>query len=301
MKRVTDLIIGKTYDAALDTTNVAGVDGAVNLIDIATGNTAIAGANEVVFIKKCTSEAGVAYLEYGNTIHRGSQTSYSATTYVAASPKVITLTALTAPAAVGTSYVMYLNSRENENYLLMRRRYEVISVTGETGITLADKFRVLIDADTAFTGVETDAPGAAVIVLTGQPTKFSQAYEANFELSPGENLEYVTATTSAGTPDPGCGTNYTINKFEEVAKGYKGVLNKVLFSTEMYALKAPGGVSATGYDLFAIEHKQPFHTNTEGSVPFQVVTQVAMEEGTADVTALIALIAVVGLDDGEWY
>jgi hypothetical protein len=296
MKRVTDLTIGLVHQplllpATLD--NGAYSAGDVNIIDIDTGLIASAVSEKVAFIKKCLTPAGVPFLEYSNTIHTKNITNYApATLHVLAAPKVVTLGTITTPVE-GTEYVMFIVSRENENYMLMRKRYSVVATAADVasgnGITIADKFRVLINADTTNTGVATDAAGAAVIVLTGTATQFSEAYQANFEVIPSNNLDYLTVTLTTA-PDPGTGTSYTVGEMEKVAKGYSGVLNNVLFASQMYNVSY-SVVAGTLYTIIAIEHDSPFHTNTEGSVPAKIVTQVAAIGAVT--TPLDAIIAVL--------
>lgn len=286
MKRVQDLIVAGSYDNTLTLANFATkADGAVNIIDPATGVSWASGGETMLIARVCSDSDGRKFLRQSLVIHQGKVEHYVSKDFTASTPKVIEVdvTALTG-ITVGNVYELFITDYADAQYIVGRRRISYEAKAGDTPTLVAAGLATAINNDSSMPNVTaTDAAG--VVTITGAAVagsgnvinNFRSDYEINFNVALAENLSGVATQTTTQTPSKGCGTYREIRKLEEVYKGYRGYINRVIYPTSVN-IQYDSAVGST-YDVSTIMHKQPFHTNLEGDVPAQVSTVIAFVEG----------------------
>ena len=310
MKRVIDLAIGLEYEAALVPTAAslatAGV-GDMNIIDVATNVAAVAGTVErAAILTVCANSDGEKFFRTSLPIHSENVTSYpGVVSYVEEDPKQITFDISALVPVEDREYALFITDENDFNYIIGRRRISYVATAADvaTGFqAVVDGLVSAINGDVSLPNV-TASDALGVITITGKAVPgsgnvingFRAAHEVLFDVILSDNLT-AFSTVVAQNPDPGCGTKREIAKLEEIYKGNRGVTNRVIFPTSTNVQYAWNG-AATGYETYAIEHDQPQHTNTEGSVPAQTVTVVALDKDATNKaafdTALDAIIAAL--------
>lgn len=288
MKRVQDLIIATTYDTGLTLANfAAAADGAVNIIDPATGVSWATGGESFLVAKVCSDSDGVKFLRQSLVVHSGEIEHYVSKDFTASTAKEVEvdLAAVTGTLA-GDVYEIFLTDYADPQYILGRRRISYEAKAGDTPTLIAAGLAAAINSDVSMPNVSaTSATTVVTIVGKAVPgsgnviNSFRGDYEVNFNVAIAENLAGVATVTTTVTPAKGCGTSREVRKMEEVYKGYRGYTNRVIYPTSVNIQYET--INGTNYDVSTIMHKQPFHTNNEGSVPAQVSSVVAFVEGAA--------------------
>lgn len=238
---------------------------------------------------------------FSDKIRIGDITSYETQTYAAKTEQVITITPET-PVA-GNEYTLSVIDKSDKEILQCRqnkRTYSVIAATGETATTLGDKFRTLINADTASVVAAT---GTTTIVLTAKSVASTAnivgEYPAQYffdvtftKLDPtvypipypvaGGTIAYTTA------PAFGSGQFYQVRTLELKGLGYTSVTNRIGFPIPTGNFTS---VSGTNYDIAVIEDDNRHDTNVvvEGEKRAPRTTIIACTNGSS--TGLFAILA----------
>lgn len=238
---------------------------------------------------------------FSDKIRIGDITAYETQTYTAKTEQVITIT-LPTPTA-GNEYTVSVIDKSDKEILQCRqnkRTYSVIAATGETATTLGDKFRTLINADTASIVAAT---GTTTLILTAKSVASTANIIGEF---PAQYFFDVTSTqlnpttypipypTAAGTIAYttavafGSGNFWQIRKLEQRGIGYTGVTNRTKFPVESGTFTS---VSGTNYDVAIIEDDNRHDTNVvvEGQKHSPRTTIIACTNGSS--TGLFAILA----------
>lgn len=310
MKRVQKLIVGTQYApqaTVVDHVNL-GADGDVGVFNTATGAVAVPGDAEVTIAVRCSDSDGRPYVEQSLPIPIGNISTARPGPFLLSSPKQVDvdLSAVPAPSAGGGEvYEIFVTDYNDYNYIIGRRRIEYEAKAGDVLADVVTGLITNINDDVSLPNLiasysnddkPTDPapvdPGDNIIKIIGKAVggsgasnvinNFRADYEILFEIILGENL-FGLAVNTVTLPQQGCGTFREVRKLEEIHKGYKGHLNRVIFNTStniQYKSMSPAqGVA--GYDLYTIEWKSPQYTETEGDVHFQIAHTIAVNEADA--------------------
>jgi hypothetical protein len=305
MKRVQKMIIGVDFDGAIADRNalLAGTAGDTMIVDVDTGLAAVAGATKVAIATLCVDGDGRPFIEESDIIELRKVQTNGLSTYAASAPKeqVVTIPAIS-PSA-GDEFEVIISDYNDYNYIVNPRRIRYKAVAGDTETEVAAGLAAAISDDvsmpnlsaTSALGVLT-VQGKAVLGNSNVINNFRADYEILFNIYLGEGLIGVaTVATTPNTPDKGCGTFREVRKMEEIHKGYKGHLNRVIYPTSVniqYKSLSPAMGGPVGYDLYVVEFLAYQHTQTEGNVDFEISTTIALPsgEGVAFETAFEALL-----------
>lgn len=305
MKRVSKMTIGTSFDATMTRANaLTQTVGEVGIIDIETGAAATGAASEkrVAIIMLCSDSDGRLYVEESAPIEMGSIQTYNDSLYSASTAKeqeidVTGITTLVAADINGVDNVfeLFVTDYNDYNYIIGRKRFEYVGKTGDTAAMIGTALALQITTDVSIPNISaTSAAGVITVIgkaVIGSGTSnvinnFRADYEVLFNMVAGKGLYGVAVISTTVFADKGCGTQREVRKMEEVHKGYKGHLNRVIYPTSVNILYK--SVNAGGYDLYVIEHKGNQYTETEGDVHFQLAHTVALNAGAGAAFALVA-------------
>ncbi len=153
--------------------------------------------------------------------------------YVAAAAQVKTATIVDVPVA-GLEYVLHITDKSDAEYVNKpRKRYAVIAAVGETIATITVKFAALINADPTKYCSATSTATTVVCTAVARDV-LSKAYETNFDIAFGGKFTASNTVTLTTAGTKGFGTYDQVSILEEIAKGYKGSMNRseyVVFPT----------------------------------------------------------------------
>jgi hypothetical protein len=317
MKRVQKLLVASSLAGSSDKTDFYqnALAGQIDAFDAETGTTltAVSTPNKIVIGVMCEDSEGKRYVEESEIIEMNTPTAFGLKEYFASTAKSVSFDMSAVSIIAGNVYEFWITDYNDYNYIIGRRR---ISYEAKPGDVLADVVEGLIVAcnnDDSIPNVaatwsngddpedptSTD-PGDNIVLITGKAVSgsgstnvinnFRADYEILFEVVLGENLYGVTSITPVTAADKGCGTFREVRKLEEIHKGYKGYLNRVIYPTSVniqYKSLPVSQGGPAGYDMYVIEHKAPQYTVTEGDVHFQVSSNIAMNEGAGAALAAI--------------
>lgn len=295
MKRVQKLVVGTAFSQAASLVDhVAATAGNVGVYNAITGLPAVPGDNEVIIAVKCEDSDLRPYVEQSQ-MRISDITSARGAGYIASAPKRvdIDMNGIAAPSAQGGErYEIFVTDYNDYNYIIGRKRIEYEAIAGDGIAEVVAGLTVAINEDVSMPNLIATDLGGNILRVEGAAVggsgstnvinNFRADYEILFEIILGENM-FGLATTTVTPPVQGCGTFREVRKLEEIHKGYKGYLNRVIYPTSVniqYKSLSPAQ-GVVGYDMYSIEHKSPQYTETEGDVHFQVVTNVAINEADA--------------------
>lgn len=206
---------------------------------------------------------------FSDFIRVGDITSYKTKTYVAKVEQVVTLT-LATPVA-GIEYSVSVIDKSEDEILQARqakRTYSIVAATGENVTSLGDKFRNLINKDSA--SIVT-ASGTTTLVLTAKAqtpnvvaeTQRQRVFEV-FSSSIDNTVYPIAFPALSGTvvyttaPNYGSGSGAQVRALELKSQGYRGITNRTKFPAP-----APVYLAAVGsnYDVAIIEFDNRHDTN----------------------------------------
>lgn len=290
MKQVLDIQIGVTYDATLTIANFATkAIGATNMADVETGAVASTSTRVLSIITVCADSDGNLYLGQSPPIHQNNIVSESGNVFAASVTKEIDFTITGLVVVAGDEYVFWITDLNDYNYILPRRRMSYVAT--EADAVAANPDQAVAAGIVAAVNADVSEPNVtatnllAVITITGKAVtgsgnvinNFRSAPEILFGVTLADNLSQFVASIAITDPDPGCGVSREVRKLEEIHKGNKGHLNRVIYPTSSNIQYKT--VPATDYDLISIEHNGPQHTNTEGDVHAQLISYTALPAG----------------------
>jgi hypothetical protein len=302
------MIIGDAYTAVDKVTLLAGTVGDVAVFDVETNAAPTAATLEITVATLCADSLGRTFIDESNPILLRDVTSYKSVGWATSQPKTVDVTIpATIVVAIGDIFELIITDYNDYNYIMSPRRiyYEATAadLLGTPEDNIAAGLAAQIAADISMPNV-TAVAAANVITVTGSAVvgagganvinNFRADYEVLFNVNSGQGLVGVATIAVTQAPDKGCGMFREVRKLEEIHKGYKGHINRVIYPTSVdiqYKSRdlTLDAVPANGYDLLAIEFKSPQYTETEGDVHFQQSLTIAVPEGVgAAVDAVIA-------------
>lgn len=215
--------------------------------------------------------------------------------YQAPVAQVTTIT-FTAP-VVGSVYVLSIIDKADKEILQRRqdkRTFTVTALTGETAITLAGKFRALIQGDESASVI---AGGTgATLTLTGKTDAVDAAgnigLQHYFEAflygqdALGNQTKFGTIVETTDV-NFGSGTYNQLKELERYTQGYEGYLNRTKFPVEAY----PSDLAvASTYNLVVIGYDNNYWSNStvSGKVDSPIEIVIAVSGATTALEALLA-------------
>jgi len=225
---VIDVIIGNTLlntVAASPTVDLsATVDKQLQFVSAdlsrAVDAAGIAALGPVIIVQGSTAFARISL-----PIDPTSVDSWERIGYAAATVLVKTATIVDVPVA-GKEYVIQIADKTDFEYVNKpRKRYAVIAAAGETIATLTVKFAAAINADPTKYCSATSTATTVVCTAVARDV-LSKAYETNFDIALGGTFTSASTVATTTPPFKGTGTYDQVSILEEVAKGYKGSMNR---------------------------------------------------------------------------
>lgn len=281
---VIDVIVGNTFidpsAGAVDLTAVASK--AIVAID-KNGDGAITAADTFFSFAQSSTDGAAVRLSlpiYIKGIRRVNKLAYAA-----AVSQVSSMTVSAADVANSTTYSIFVVDKSDKEYVNKpRKRYAIVSDASATAAEIATALIAAVNADTTAC-VTASSGGAGVVTLTGKKRDtLSQAYETIFDIIPYEGFTTATTVTYTTGADQGQGTYAIAAALEEVAKGYKGNMNR----SEFVKLPTYFADPAKTYVTYIIQHDQPiFDQSLAGFKGSTVHTYIFLDStATASITAM---------------